>query len=366
MTKKISKINKQELTFAERLADLQQKLSPENFVHVKKVLEKSEENRIWREANPIVISEASKQRIEEWNAKQAYEDAQIKSWMSELSKARKKYSSAKKEYRKEKYEALSNAYRIYRTAENESYADLFYHNVASILKKAGLKIQSNTPGASLVIRYIWGNLSASNVFKYGCALKAAKEANVAIEEFTDWISKVTITGAVELTQAEIDEKDSYKERLNRARALVLRYFEIREVSPYAIVPMLHSHKVEQMLSVKNDLCVMLGTAYRRMDRESDYSDLHISVVLPPNLDIDILIVDRFAKIIAKDIDRFEAELSTKEEQLWANELQARLWQAEFDEAEKVRQYWANRNQATLYEDQYEFAKAMKTSKNSKK
>jgi hypothetical protein len=130
--------------------------------------------------------------------------------------------------------------------------------------------------------------------------------------------------------------------------------------------MLHSHKVEQMLSVRNDLCVMLGTAYRRMDRESDYSDLHISAVLPPNLDIDILIVDRFAKIIAKDIDHFEAELSTKEEQLWADELQARLWQSEFDEAEKVRQYWANRNQATLYEDQYEFAKAMKTSKNSKK
>lgn len=320
---------------------------------------------------PVALSDEAQKKLAEWEKKQAYEDAKIEDWFGELTKAHNLYSAAQNEYRKGRYEALANAYRIYITVENEDFAETFYHEVAKRLKDAGVKVQANTPGTSLLVRFIWNDLSTSNVFKYGSVLRVAKERDIAVEDFADWLKTITITKAVEQSQAQIDAKESYKDRLNRARVLILRFFEIREAQPYATLPMIHVHSAERLIGQAHGLSVMVGTAHRRMDRESDYADIFISAVLPPNLDLEMLIVDRFARLIVSDIDQYTDELDQKERLLWANDMEERLWQAEIDEAEKVKEYWANRNQAALYEDQQAFAKAVKArkapkSKSSKK
>jgi hypothetical protein len=314
---------------------------------------------------PVALSDEAQKKLAEWEMKQAYEDAKIEDWLNELTKAHNSYSAAQNEYRKSRYEALANAYKIYRTVEEEDFADTFYREVAKRLKDAGVKVQGNTPSTSLLIRFIWDDLSTSNVFKYGSVLRVAKERDVAVEDFAAWIKSLTMTKAVELSHAQIEAEESYKDRLNRARALIFRVFEIREVKPYAILPMLHTHKAASMIGPSHGLCIMVGSAHRRMDRESDYADILINTVLPPNLDLEMLIVDRYARHIVSDVDQYTDELDEKERFLWASDMEERLWQAEIDEAEKVREYWANRNQAALYEDQQAFAKAVKARKATK-
>lgn len=314
---------------------------------------------------PVALSDEAQKKLAEWEMKQAYEDAKIEGWLSELTKAHNLYSAAQNEYRKSRYEALANAYKIYRAVEDEDFAEVFYHEVAKRLKDVGVKVQGNTPSTSLLIRFIWDDLSTSNVFKYGSVLRVAKERDVGVEDFAEWLKKITITKAIEQSQSQTEAVESYRERLNRARALILRVFEIREVKPYATLPMLHVSEAVGLIGQSHGLCVMVGKAHRRMDRESDYADISISAVLPPNLDLEMLIVDRYARHIVSNVDQYTDELDQKERLLWANDMEERLWQAEIDEAEKVKEYWANRNQAALYEDQQAFAKAVKARKTAK-
>ena len=99
---------------------------------------------------------------------------------------------------------------------------------------------------------------------------------------------------------------------------------------------------------------MLGTGVRKFDRESDYADLHINAILPPNLELDELIVNRFAKFIVSKVDHFENEIREKEEKIWAEELQHRLQEAGEEEALKAHQLRADRQQAARFEDELDF------------
>jgi hypothetical protein len=104
------------------------------------------------------------------------------------------------------------------------------------------------------------------------------------------------------------------------------------------------------------LVVMLGTAVRRFDRESDYADIHISHIMPPNFDIDIRIIDKWAKYVEPKLEMFEAEANNLPIEQWAFELEDKLWAFDVADAEKQSINWALRQQATMYEDQQQFTK----------
>jgi hypothetical protein len=55
------------------------------------------------------------------------------------------------------------------------------------------------------------------------------------------------------------------------------------------------------------LVVMIGTVIRQEDRASDYANIYVSHILPPNFDLDIKIIDKWAKYIEPKIEHYEAE-----------------------------------------------------------
>jgi protein associated with RNAse G/E len=91
---------------------------------------------------------------------------------------------------------------------------------------------------------------------------------------------------------------------------------------------------ERLISAGTNQVVMLGTALRRMDRESFYADIHITTILPPNIDIDVMVVDRMAKQIVDVVGEYEEKLRKMDEQLWSEDLEAYL---STEEAEATRQ-----------------------------
>lgn len=353
---------------AEKLAKGLAGMKPEVRNRVEKQLTAAAKRKVEEKAKPkpVQVSEESKQRLAEWQAREAMQDEQIKNWVGEIATVRRKFFDATKQIRAERYEALSGAYRIYGNAEDVDFGDMFYRELREMLTKTGAKVQSNTTDAALVIRYILGEtVSIANVHKYGSTLRYARDCGVKVEDFIEWVTKMTITAAVAAQKAGVDAKQERKDLMNRARLVILRYFELREVMPFAKVPMLAVH-AEKYLSRGSNLCLMVGTGVRRMDRESDYADLLVSAILPPNIDLDRLIVDRYARAIVGSVGHYEEEIDKKSDEVWAAELYDELWQAELEQAEKSSQYWADRMQAGRYESQSEFLKAKKAAKSSAK
>jgi hypothetical protein len=318
------------------LTKLKSTLPPDIYKRLEKIHVASERLRKERESKPIVLSETSKQRMAEWQNKMKLQEQQVNDWLKRIIAVRKKYNIAKEEFRKQRYQAISEAYSIFIEAEDAENGDFLYAKIRELFKEHNIKVQSNTPDASLIIRFIFGDIGTAQIFKYGSVLQVAKHSNIKIEDFTKWISEITISGAVQLSQIELQQAETYKERLARARIVIMKYFEIREVKPFATTTMLARH-LQSYLSQNNSMCVMLGTGVRKFDRESDYADLNINAILPPNLELDELIVNRFAKYIVSSVDHFENEIREKEEEIWADELQHRLQEAGEEEALKAHQ-----------------------------
>ena len=335
------------------LSKLKSNLPPDILERFEKIHKASEQMRKEREANPIILNDTSKQRLAEWENKMKLQEQQVNDWLKRIIAVRKKYNIAKEEFRKQRYQAISEAYSIFIEAENAENGDFLYAKIRELFKEHNVKVQSNTPDASLIIRFIFGDIGTAQIFKYGSVLQVAKHSNIKIEDFTKWISEITITGAVQLSQLELQQAETYKERLARARIVIMKYLEIREVKPFATTTMLARH-LQNYLSQNNSMCVMLGTGVRKFDRESDYADLHINAILPPNLELDELIVNRFAKYIVNKVDHFENEIREKEEKIWAEELQHRLQEAGEEEALKAHQLRADKQQAARFEDELDF------------
>jgi len=317
------------------------------------VMEASERMQKERERNPIVLNYESQERMAQWQARMELQEQQVNDWLKRIIAVRKKYNIAKEEFRKQRYQAISEAYSIFIEAEDAENGDFLYAKIRELFKEHNIKVQSNTPDASLIIRFIFGDIGTAQIFKYGSVLQVAKHSNIKIEDFTKWISEITITGAVQLSQLELQQAETYKERLARARIVIMKYLEIREVKPFAITTMLARH-LQNYISQNNSMCVMLGTGVRKFDRESDYADLNINAILPPNLELDELIVNRFAKYIVNKVDHFENEIREKEEEIWADELQQRLQEAGEEEALKAHQLRADKQQAARFEDELDF------------
>ena len=84
------------------------------------------------------------------------------------------------------------------------------------------------------------------------------------------------------------------------------------------------------------------------------------------MDLEIIIIDKLARLIIYDVEKYEADITDDEEQQWAENVWERLVASCDAEVEKNKEHWANRQQAALAEDQYEFAKLVKEKKKGKK
>lgn len=304
-------------------------------------------------------------RLEALEERDKQREEQVRKWLTGLEIVGRKLTAAKNTYRRSVYEVLANIYEQY--LEIEASGELrtnFYHELRIKLLEQGHKILKNTPDAGLLIRLVWGEhkLKSQNINQYVNALRAGQHYEITVEAFADWLEKITITNAQKLLQSKNkDNEDELKERLQRARICILNYLDWRETHPF-LVGRLHANKANEYVTKDTHLVVMIGTAVRRHDRDSDYADIYVSHILPPNFDLDIKIIDKWAKYIEPKVEHYEREAERLPIEQWAAMLEDELWAFDVAEAEKQSIYWALRQQAAKYEDQQQFDKHAKAYK----
>jgi hypothetical protein len=302
----------------------------------------------------VTLSAEREQQLAEINQRDEAEKAILMDWGQRLQKTHKQVSKLNSQYRDLLYGFLQEAYAVYKEAQSHELADSLFANVRGALLKLGIKIQSNTPDASLIVRLVFGaDASAKSVSEYGKVMQAAVDRGVKSDKFAEWLKQETLTKVLADQRAVETETETPKDRLDRARRVILRLFDIREAKPI-ITHSTTAHAAEKMLGRHYGLCVAIGHASRRMDRENFYADVNLSMVLPVSLDFEIYIVDKLARYIIKDVELYESKIDSLSESVWADELYERLVSAGDEEIEANNEFWSNRQQAQLYEDQQEF------------
>jgi len=312
----------------------------------------------------VALSAEREQQLAKWQQQQQQEadEVVLKDWGRQLAVTQKKVRSLNKQYRDLLYGFLQDAYAVYKEAAAHELADDFFAAVRGQLQKSNIKIQSNTPDAALVVRLIFGaDASNKSVSEYSLAMQAAVDRSVKADKFAEWLKQETLTKVIADQRALVKEIETPKDRLERARRVILRLFEIREAKPI-VTHSTTAHAAEQMLGKHYGLCVAIGHASRRMDRESFYADVNFSMVLPVSLDFEVIVVDKLARYILRDVEQYETKLEKLTESVWADELYERLVAAGDEEITANNQYWSNRQQAAAAEDQQEFIKSTKERK----
>lgn len=239
---------------------------------------------------------------------------------TELTKIKRGVKALEQQYRQKVYEGLQAGYAVYLEIIKSKFADDYFELLRSqLIYKGGQKVQKNTPNASLIIRYLWADYlpPPKTISNYSDTLEEGVRLGIKKDDFANWLSKTTITKVLQNKKSSNEE--NYQDKLKRARILVLRWIETKEINALAKIKTTAVY-VEKFISQETNQVVMLGTALRRYDRESFYADIHVTTVLPPNFDIDIMIVDLFAKQIVPYIDYFEEILNSLEEDVWGEEL----------------------------------------------
>jgi hypothetical protein len=317
---------------------------------------------------PIQLNEEHEARVAEWRSQELAKEGFITVWAKKLATTAKKVRDLNQQYRKILYKQLQVAYEVYDNVQRSEYSDDFYAHLRGHLYTQGFKIQSNTTDAALIIKYVFGiDTQTKTVGDYSRALEGAQYDSVDTDKFAEWLERKTITKVIEEQRAIKREIETPAERLDRARRVVLRMLEIRETKPIIKFTTIEHTAERQLLGRELGLCVMLGYAYRKFGRGDDALDVDINLnfLLPPSLDFEILIVDKLARYIIRDVEKYEANITDAEEQQWAEDVWERLVANCDAEVQKNKEYWANRQQAALAEDQYEFSKQVKERKRLK-
>lgn len=303
------------------------------------------------------------EKYEEWEEAERKKEEVIKGWARRLVETKHKMRQVNEQYKKLMLGFLQEAYAVYVEIENSEYADDFYANVRWQLKTNEIKIQSNTPNAGLVIRFVCGaEIPTKTISDYSRVLEGASRNQVNPAEFEEWVRSKTMTKVIEDERAASSNAETYADRLKRARLVVLRALEARETKPL-ISQKTTAWAAEKMLS-RDGLWLAVGNARRRYDRESFYADINILMMLTPNIDLEIHIVNQLAKPFVANVEKYEALINEMEEKVWADELWEMMVSAGDEESRKADLWWANKQQASRFEDQGEFLEFVKSRKKS--
>jgi hypothetical protein len=336
-----------------------------NSIKRKSVIAKPKKTSTALIAKPIKLNAEHEARVAEWRAQELAKEGFITVWAKKLTTTAKKVRDLNQQYHKILYKQLQDAYEVYDNVLRSEHCDDFFANLRGALYAQGFKIQSNTTDSALIIRYVFGaNTQTKTIHDYSRALEGARYDSVDTDKFAEWLERKTITKVIEEQRAIKREIETPAERLDRARRVVLRMLEIRETKPIVKFTTTEHTAERRLLGKDLGLCVMLGYAYRKFGRGDDALDVDINLnfLLPPSLDFEIVIVDKLARYIIRDVEKYEADITDAEEQQWAEDVWERLVASCDAEVAKNKEYWANRQQAALAEDQYEFAKLVKERK----
>jgi hypothetical protein len=321
------------------------------------------------EAKPIQLNEEHEARVAEWRAKELAKEGFIAVWAKKLTTTAKRVRDLNKQYHKILYKQLQDAYEVYDNVLRSEHCDDFFANLRGAMYTQGFKIQSNTTDSALIIRFIFGiDTPTKTVHDYSRALDGAQYDSVDTDKFAEWLERKTITKVIEEQRAIKREIETPAERLDRARRVVLRMLEIRETKPIVKFTTIEHTAERQLLGRDLGLCVMLGYAYRKFGRGNDALDVDINLnfLIPPSIDLEITIIDKLARYIIRDIEKYEANITDIEEQQWAEDVWERLVASCDAEVQKNKEHWGNRQQAARFEDQQQFIEEVVKPKQKKK
>lgn len=313
----------------------------------------------------VVLSPEREQQLAEMNQRDEADKAILWGWGQRLAATSHKIGSLNKQYRELLYSFVQEAYAVYSEAATHELSDSFFEKVRGALRTLDIPFQGNTPDASLVAKLVLGvGTSNKSASEYGKVMEAALSRGVKTDKFAEWLKQETITKVLADQRAVENEIETPKERLGRARRLILRLLDIRDAVPLFSFATT-AHEADKNIGRKYGLCVALGHANRRMDRESFYADINFSLVFPVSLDFEIYIVDKLARHVMPRLEEWESKVDALTEEVWAEQLFENLIAACDEEVAKNNEYWANRQQAQMHEDQQEFARVVKQKKANK-
>ena len=309
-----------------------------------------------------LVKQSTKDKLAVWKEAESANELVMKDWGSRLKTTKVTMDKLNKKYEEYLVGLLRDAYSVYEEVVKSDLADDFFSALWNELYKEGIKVQSNTPNASLVVRYICGaSISTKTVSNYAKVLEGADYNNIKPEQFIAWVQHKTMTKVIENQRNIENNKETRTERMARARAVIMRLIEVRETKPE------HSWKTtawqaEKQISTQG-LWVGIGNAHRILDGGTNFNaSMNLVMMLPLNAEMERHILNIYARTIVDGIDYYEKKMNEMEEKLWADELWEKLVSAGHEESVKQDEYWSNRQQATLFESQQEFAKFVKEKK----
>lgn len=279
----------------------------------------------------VVLSAASQELLDQVEAKEKEKLEILGGWARRLITTRTHMEKLNQTYRKLLYSRLQEAYGVYTEASKHNLGEVFFNNLRFQLKKKDIKVQTNSTDAAIVIRFVCGeSVPNKSVHDWSTALIHGQVENVAADKFADWLTTKTLTTVIKERRALAKNDETRAERMRRARIVVLRLIEAREATP------IHNFKTtvknaEGQIS-KSGLWLGIGNATRRADRESFYADVNICMVLPPNIDTEIFILNQLARGVETNLERYEAEIDKFEQGTFSDDLWEMLVSAGEEEA----------------------------------
>ena len=337
-------------------------------------------------AHQVKLKDSYEVMMAEYKAAQAEKEQLIGAWANRLKSTSLKMHKLNDEYKRILLKYLKEAYEVYEEVVQHELAEDFFSNLRSYLHGAGIKTQSNTPDASLLIRYICGtNVSTKSVSDYSRVLQGAYINKIPPNLFIEWVEHKTMTRVIEDQRAVENDVETRAERMDRARRVILRLIEARETKPeFSWVTTVV--EAEKQISQKG-LWIAIGNATRRLGKgppgeirtnlpvaeallnqspEGFYSDMNLVMMLPLNAEMEKHLLNIYAKTIVDSVEHYEQQINTLEEKVWANELWERLVSSGHEESIKQDEYWSNRQQAARFEDQQEFVDQVVKPKKAKR
>lgn len=271
-----------------------------------------------------LVSKTAENQLAEWKKTETANDLAMKEWGSRLAHTRNTMENLNKKYQEYLIKLLQEAYSVYSEVVKSDLADDFFSAVWHQLYKQGIKVQTNTPSASLVIRYICGtSISSKTVSNYAKVLEGADYNDIKPDQFITWVNKKTMTQVIEDQRNVENNKESRAERMARARAVMMRWIEIRETKPMFSWKTT-AWQAEKQISPQG-LWVGIGNAHRILDGGSNFNaSMNLVMMLPLNAEMERHILNIYAKEIVDGVEYYEQKMNELDQEIWAEELWEKL------------------------------------------
>jgi len=281
-----------------------------------------------------VVAKPKQTKLAVINAKLTPAEALASEWIAKLKQTKSRMEILNHTYNKILYVLLKETYSVYSEAVKSNLAEKFFGAIWNQLYKNGIKVQKNTPNASLIIRYICGaDVATKTVSDYAKVLENADYNNITTEDFLGWLNYKKMNKVIEEQRAIANNIETRSQRMSRARLVIMRLIEARETKP-EFSWTTTAWQAEKQIS-ENGLWLGIGNAHRVLDGGHNFNaKMNLIMLLPYNKEMEKRLLNIYAEAIVDSVEKWEKGIDELEESIWAEELWEQLVGAGYEESVK--------------------------------